>query len=295
MSYLHILNVYKNQTILLFKEAFALEKVNGTSANLTWDGEKLSFFSGGASHNAFLSLFDVLTLTQSFKDKFGTEKATIYGEAYGGKEQGMSKTYGDKLRFVAFDVEVNDSFVNVPTAVEIVKSFDLDFVPYERIPATVEALDAERDKPSVIAQRNGMGNSTDKFGNCPPIREGVVLRPVEEFIGKYGNRVISKHKRLEFQERENQPTVVDAEKQKIMDDANAIAEEWVNAVRLEHVLDKLGNPKDITQTGKVIAAMVEDVMREAAGEIIDTKPVRTAIGAKAGAMYRRLVTQVPKV
>lgn len=292
MGYMHIENLYKNQTILLFKQCYSLEKIHGTSSHIMWDGNRVTFFSGGASHVNFCQLFDVEKLTSVFKDIFGTDIVTVYGEAYGGKEQAMSKTYGDKLKFIVFDVEVEETFVDVPNAEDIATKLGLEFVSYELVDTDVAMLDANRDLPSVQAVRNGCGNNTDKYGFCPPIREGNVLRSIKEFKDNRGNRVISKHKRSEFQERGNQPNVVDADKQKILDDAIAIAEEWVVAVRLEHVLDKLGNPTELSMTGKVIQAMVEDVLREAAGEIVDTKEVRKAIGAKAGQMFKNRIMKV---
>lgn len=292
MGYMHIENLYKNQTILLFKQCYSLEKIHGTSSHIMWDGNRVTFFSGGASHVNFCQLFDVEKLTSVFKDIFGTDIVTVYGEAYGGKEQAMSKTYGDKLKFIVFDVEVEETFVDVPNAEDIATKLGLEFVSYELVDTDVAMLDANRDLPSVQAVRNGCGNNTDKYGFCPPIREGNVLRSIKEFKDNRGNRVISKHKRPEFQERGNQPNVVDADKQKILDDAIAIAEEWVVAVRLEHVLDKLGNPTELSMTGKVIQAMVEDVLREAAGEIVDTKEVRKAIGAKAGQMFKNRIMKV---
>ena len=63
MGYLHIHNLYKDQTILLFKEVYALEKIHGTSSHITFTREtatlapeippKLTFFSGGESHQRF--------------------------------------------------------------------------------------------------------------------------------------------------------------------------------------------------------------------------------------------------
>ena len=74
--------------------------------------------------------------------------------------------------------------------------------------------------------------------------------------------------------------------------AKAVAAEWVVPNRLDHVLDKLGNPNDVSDTGKVIEAMVEDVMREGAGEIADTKAVRRAIGAAAAKLFKARVTAI---
>ena len=294
MSFMQIDNLYRDQTILMFRECYASEKLHGSSANISWDGIKVSFFSGGESYARFVALFDVEKLTKLFAARFGINKATVYGEAYGGSQQGMSLTYGKELKFCAFGVEENDRFYDLHDAEMVAKEFDLDFVPYERIPATVEALDAQMNSPSVQAVKNGCGNNTDKYGFCPPIREGVVVYPINEFKNKWGSRVVCKHKRPEFQERKNQPKVqdVDPEKMKALECAEAVANEWVVSVRLEHVLDKLGNPRDLSMTGKVIQAMVEDVMREGSGEIVDTKDVRKAIGAKAAKMYKTLCTKV---
>lgn len=283
MGYLHILNTYKDKSILLFKECYALEKLHGTSTHINWSNEQLTFFSGGESYTKFCGLFNVEELTQKFKDKFGPDTAIIYGEVYGGSQQGMSETYGKSLKFIVFDVMENDRFLDVPEAEKIALDFGLEFVSYCLIPATIEAIDAERDKPSVQAVRNGITISKP--------REGVVLRPLKEMQDRFGNRIISKHKGAEFAERENVPSI-DMGKQKILDDAKAVADEWVNAVRLDHVLDKLGNPTELKDTGKVMNAMVEDVMREAEGEILDTKEIRKAIGTKASVLFKNRVTKV---
>ena len=64
---MHIDNLYKDQRILLFKECYALEKIHGTSAHISYSAEKktLTFFTGG-NHNIFISLFDSEKLLQAF-------------------------------------------------------------------------------------------------------------------------------------------------------------------------------------------------------------------------------------
>lgn len=280
MGYMHIDNLYKNQTILMFRTCYALEKIHGTSAHVKREGAKLTFFSGGESYDNFKALFNEDALNKSLSEKFGDESCvTIFGEAYGGKQQGMRATYGDKLKFVVFDVKIGERWMEVPVAEAIANEHGFEFVDYALISTDLEAIDAERDKPSTQAIRNGIVE--------PKNREGVVLRPVKEFA-LYGNRIISKHKRAEFVERKTQPPV-DAEKQKALDDAAAVADEWVVEMRMTHVLDKIGNPTDMNATGRVIAAMIEDVMREGEGEIADTKDVRRAIGAAAAKMFKARV------
>jgi len=282
MGYLHIDNLYKNQDILLFKECYALEKIHGTSANIAYNRERneIKLHSGGESHERFATLFDTDELLRIFNEEVGADVVTVYGEAYGGKQQGMSKTYGKELRFVVFDVKVGDCWLSVPKAVDVCIKLGLQFVDYTKVSTDLDALDAERDKASTQATRNGVEGEH--------IREGVVLRPLIEVIKNNGARIITKHKRPEFRERKSIPEV-DPAKRELIEKASAIADEWVTPMRLNHVLDKLGNPNDLKAIPDVIKAMTEDVCREAEGEIVDNKAVRKAIGRAAVTLYKAKV------
>jgi hypothetical protein len=208
----------------------------------------------------------------------------VYGEAYGGKQQGQSWRYGKQLRFVAFEVQVGDTWLAVPNAADVVTKLGLEFVYYKRISTDIEAVNAERDAPSEQARRNGIE------GDQP--REGVVLRPLEEMVVKNNHRVIAKHKRDE--ERETKTTrTVDPGKLEVLREAGAIVDEWVTPTRLEHVLDKLGQVS-IERTRDVIAAMIEDVEREGGAEIIPSAEARRCIGAATAKMFKaKLQAQIP--
>jgi hypothetical protein len=68
--------------------------------------------------------------------------------------------------------------------------------------------------------------------------------------------------------------------------------------RLSHVIAHLtvdGVEPSIELTGKVIAAMVEDVEREAKDEIVESKEARQAIGRKTGIMFRQRLQAALKV
>lgn len=284
MGYLHISNLYRPevQQILEFKRLFALEKIHGTSAGTHWKKGQLSFHSGGESHDRFVTLFDAEHLTRQFTEKFGDQiDVSVFGEAYGGKQQGMSATYGKDLRFVAFDVQIDGKWLDVPRATAFVESVGLEFVSWAEIPGTVEAADAERDKPSTQATRNGVEGEH--------IREGVVLRPPFEVTLNNGARLIAKHKRAEFSERKTIPNI-DPAKAEILSAAGAIADEWVTPMRLDHVLDHLkadlGRDILISDMPKIIAAMTEDVFREAAGEIVESKDAKRAIGQKTVRLFK---------
>jgi hypothetical protein len=281
MGYLHIENLYKYPDIFLFKEVYALEKIHGTSAHVGWKDGEIKFFSGGEKHESFVALFDVPALTERFT-AMAEPEVVVFGEAYGGKCQGMKDTYGDKLRFVAFDVKIGDSWLNVPNAVDVATKLGFEFVDYARATTDVDSLNVLRDAPSTQAIRNGCG--TDKK------REGVVLRPLSELRKNNGERIITKHKRDDFRETKT-PRDVDMEKLKVLEDAQRIAEEWVTEMRLQHVLDKTPHG-GMEHTGAVIRAMVDDIKREGEGEIVWSPEAERAVGTAAAKMYKRRVMVV---
>jgi hypothetical protein len=293
MGYMHIDNLYKAQDILHFKTCYALEKIHGTSAHVGWKNGSLFFYSGGEPYDRFVALFDKDVLTAAFTERFGAEEfCTVYGEAYGGKQQGMSPTYGPALKFIAFDVKVSgekgESWLNVEHAAQVCQELGFEFVDYVKIPTDVDVINVERDKPSVQAVRNGIAE--------PKLREGVVLRPPFEATDWRGNRIIAKHKRAEFSERGKPNVEMDPTRREQLAGAEAIAMEWVTAMRLEHVIDavlaaRADKTIDMKDTPAIIAGMVEDVTREAAGEIVDNSAARRAIGARTAQLFKRRMAQ----
>jgi hypothetical protein len=279
MGYLHINNLYRDQRIMLFRECFALEKVHGTSAHVGYSvGGGLRFFSGGEKHDRFVALFDAAALTERFVTLSHDDDVVVYGEAYGGKQQGMSATYGPELAFIAFDVKIGDTWLAVPQAKDVCDKLGIEFVPVAYGPTTLEFLDAQRDADSEVAIRRGMGPGHR--------REGVVLRPPVEVSMNNGERIIAKHKRDEFRETKSPRVVDDPMKLAVLSEADAIATEWVTEMRLVHVLQRIPEPHDMAQIPQVIAAMIEDVTREGAGEIVDSKAARKAIGARTAALFK---------
>jgi len=251
----------------------------GFKANQT----ELNFFSGGEKHATFVALFDEESLRPKFAE-LGHEKVTVFGEVYGGKCQKMSATYGPDMKFVAFDVKIGDFWLSVPDACQVAESLGLEFVHYVEISTDLASIDAQRDADSVQAVRNGMGEGK--------MREGVVLRPLMEMTRNDGERICSKHKRDDFSETKT-PRKVSAEELAILTEANEIADEWITEQRLSHVLQRFPDA-GIESTGKIIAAMVEDVTREAEGEIVDSKEARRAISKKTALMFKTRIKEALK-
>jgi len=274
----------------LFKEIFCLEKIHGTSAHITYDKFTpifLSFFAGGCKQENFEALFpDKEGLLKKF-EHIGAPYITVYGEAYGGKLQGMRETYGPALKFACFEVRIGETWLNVPMAEEVVKSLGLEFVHWKLIPSSMIDIDNELYAPSVQAQRNGCGN--DK------IREGIVLRPPIEVRKNNGGRMIAKYKHPKFSETKTKRPI-DIEKLTILTQAQAIADEWVTHNRLENILSSFPSDKqDITNLGNIIKLMLHDIFeKEGLGEVVDTREARKAVGAKTAEMFKYLYCQVPR-
>lgn len=293
MGYLDgMLNLYKPeaQAILREQECYALEKVHGTSARVELREGRVHYAPGGVSLASFQAAFPDPARLEAGLRSLGQEPVRIYGEAYGGKCQGMSRVYGAQLRFIAFEVKILDTWLDVPAAEQIATMLGLEFVPYVRIPATLEALDAERARPSEVARRRGMGEHQ---------REGIVIRPLTEKEDASGHRMIAKHKHPKYGERASDPAVTaDPTKLQVLAEAAKIADEWVTEMRLHHVLDAL-----VTQHGRVLrfpedlslvlSAMVQDVYREAGSEIVQSPAAARAIRQRTVALSQLPKTYIP--
>jgi hypothetical protein len=281
MAYAHIENLYKDQRVLLFKEVYALEKIHGTSAHLSFKGDKITYFSGGETYEKFVSLFDEKDLLEKFKETYDGLPITVYGEAYGGKQQGMSNTYGKESKFIVFDVKVGECWLNVETAEKVANRLGLEFVYYVKIPADVDHLNKEMERDSVQAIRNGMGEGHPS--------EGIVIRPLMEFVGNNGKRVIAKHKKEKFRETSTPRPIVDPAKMDVLRKAQDISREWVTLIRLQHVADKIGKEIDVCNIRDFIPGMLEDIKRESEGEVVWSKEVEKEIGKVTAQMIKTIV------
>lgn len=279
-----------------------MEKIHGTSAHVKYiktTGEKdcvspddkwgLKYFSGGEKHERFVNLFEGKDALYNYDKMFNELKGVgrdvvIYGEAYGGSQQGMRETYGEQLRFIAFDVKIGDWWLSVPDAESLVQACGLDFVYYEKVSTDLDELNRMRDMPSPQAVRNGI--------TTPKNMEGVVLRPLIELTKNNGKRIISKHKRDDFRETKTK-RVVSEEQLKVLSDANEVADEWVTTMRLNHVLDKIENKK-IENMKEIIDVMIKDVKREGEGELIWSNAVGKAIAKKTVDLYKKTFWKLEK-
>lgn len=288
MGYLSIENLYrKPQWLQMFKMCYITQKSHGTSSNLEFKTNENSepeirFFSGGADHYQFTALFNKEKLLNIYKEHYLGKHLFLYGEALGGRLQGMKHTYGDQLDFFAFDARLDDKWLDVPHCKHIADLFEQKFVFHKLIENTIENLDFYRDFPSQIAVLKDLGDDRKE--------EGIVIRPIYEMFDRNGGRHICKHKRSDFAEVRS-PREVDPNREQEIFRGQVVAEEFVLPMRLNHILDKHPEFTDLKDIPKVIAAMVEDLQKECNDEIEWSKDVMKAIGTKTVLLFKEILNK----
>jgi hypothetical protein len=297
MAYASIGNLYREQTVLNYAEAFCLEKVDGCSSWVTFTRDESEYtdnhgvktvgnfhYHGGNLRGPQLKALLPVALEERLV-KLPGDSITVYGEAYGGNIQKCADRYGPTVKFVAFDIRVDGKWLTVPEAEKVALSLGLEFVHYVRIPTKLSEIDFWRDATSEQAIRNGVTTRDGAWVR----REGIILRTIDEQVDHRGNRIIAKHKRAEERETKTE-RVVDTAKLEVLKEARAIAEEWCTLTRLVgHILPKLpGDPVvDMTRTREVISAMLADIHREGAGEFEPGPTVNAEIGKRTAQLLKQ--------
>lgn len=152
------------------EEVVATEKVHGANARFTWHDNRLYCGSrrqwkkeevASAWWRVARQYQGVTSLLESFPG------ATLYGEVYG---QVQDLTYGTKkgeIRFAAFDLLRTDgTWLPVHAMRQLCESFGVPLVPVIYAgPLDTEKMLALAEGPSLLG---------------PNVREGIVVRPVEE-------------------------------------------------------------------------------------------------------------------
>lgn len=187
-----------------------------------------------------------------------TTGETLFGEWAGkGIQKGID--YGAR-DFYAFGLMVDSELASWDELTTICMTLGVKTVPLISAQYDVPhpfALQALRDQPSKIAGTNW---------------EGVCLSSHPQKTDRYGRPLIVKIKSPTFAETAREKKDRPAGQAIVMDGARAFAEDYVTAMRLEHVLDQVressgSNPLDVRLTGDVLRAMYQDVAREGATDL----------------------------
>ena len=116
----------------------------------------------------------------------GEVLATIYGEGYGEKIQDVGSKYRAGQSFIAFDVKVGDTCLDIPDRNAVLKSMGAPIVPHVG-DMTVDV--------AISFVRTGFRSFISEE---PIFAEGLVLRPLVRLKNARGERIIAKLKHDDF-------------------------------------------------------------------------------------------------
>lgn len=171
------------------------EKVDGMSVGVVYDAERGVTYIGQKAtvvipdrlQEALFALFGSGQLVSVFPD---SPSFTLYGEGYGGKIRKGSRYRMDQS-FVLFDVRVGEQWLPWSEVERIGLQLGIGPVPWLGSGNLKELSGYVRRSP--VSAWNGEGGEGSEF----PM-EGVVARPSVELVNRWGERVITKLKVLDF-------------------------------------------------------------------------------------------------
>jgi ATP-dependent RNA circularization protein (DNA/RNA ligase family) len=189
-------NSFYNESVELLKnnQWEFTEKIDGTNFRIYWNGHTFSY--AGRTDNATFSdtqkefITKKLTNEQmviSFETLFKEKEVIVYGELFGNKIQKDGELYTDNqgLSFRVFDVYIDNHFLPYKHAQRLCDELGYNFVPFVLCGTIQEAIDYVEK------------NLTSTFSKAP--LEGLVGKPIGDFLDNKGNRIVVKIKRRDLQ------------------------------------------------------------------------------------------------
>ena len=172
------------------------EKIHGTNIRVGWDGHNVEIKGRNEHSNIPTKLYERLydlfkgeDNEELFEQRFGEQPITLYGEGYGAKIQKGTGGYLEgedrDVDFILFDVQIGDKFLDRLQVGKIASYFGIERVP-------IVCTGTIKDGVEYVKTH---GRST--LNPYAPT-EGVVGIPNEELKNQYGERIVVKIKRRDY-------------------------------------------------------------------------------------------------
>ncbi len=229
------------------------------------------------------------------KNKYYKHKTiSVYGELIGGgyvdlkSPEGIRRVqkgidYCDKIKFMAFDLCLDDEFVGTEASHDILSWSDFFVVPVlGRYNSLDAALSHSSVFKSVISSKLGLPEHPDANE-----AEGIVIRPREEFCTSRGERVILKKKNPKFRE------ISEGKRERIpkTKSDNFHVKKFVNKNRYNSVCSKLKDDVSMKEIASEFGRdVLEDYKKEYPYDDYDykkKKKIRGSIGKEVWTFLRK--------
>jgi len=288
--YSSIDNSYRLKTVGLIQEQIpsatfvVQEKIHGSNFAFYYDGETVRYAKRGGLLNGEETFFHYRKLDrygiedkiksafEYLKSEFGDEieQVSIHGEIFGGsyphddveKVKDVSRVqkevlYSPNVEFMAFDIKVNDTFMNMDHFIGLCEELDIPHLPILLRGTLEEALKYNNEYQTTVPNLLGYPELPDN------ICEGNVIKPVKTAYFGNGSRIVLKNKNAKFSEKSGQkgtPTPKDPLPQHVLDMMSK-GNEYVCENRLRNVLSKIGEVQQ-SEFGKILGLMSKDVLED---------------------------------
>lgn len=119
------------------------------------------------------------------KDYKGTRFVNVYGELYGKGIQSGMEYLAETPKFAAFDIAVNDKYLDFDIKLDYFNKFNVPMVPVFYVgPFNKDLINKFTDGPTTICDSSKIKGFKG--------REGIVITPRKESVCKYSKRLIFK-------------------------------------------------------------------------------------------------------
>ncbi|MFW6172903.1 MAG: RNA ligase, Rnl2 family [Elusimicrobiota bacterium] len=226
----------------------------------------------------------------------------IYGEIYGGwyphddveKVPNATRVqkgvyYNPDNDFYAFDIRVDENFLDKDVANELFKKFGFFYAKPLFEGTFEECLEYNNKYITTIPKRLGLPEIADNF--C----EGNVIKPIKALTLPSGSRVILKNKNEIFNERSNKKVKIEIKMTDKMQEVFDLLCSYITENRLRNIISHVG-PVSNKEFGKVMGEMSKDIYKDFNKDYADKlndlekkeqKRVKKIVGQKTADLIRK--------
>lgn len=259
----YINNWVKKSPELIFEEFVIVEKVHGANFQILIEPHNVQFAKRSTlldPHETFYGYQevmgeteDLITTLQHWVTQQKQDSIRVYGELFGANIQ-KGVDYGEKKRFLAFDIEVNDVLMSQKYMLELFKELNLThhLVPVlDIVKGLEEALNYNTKFDTLLM---------DKDDN---ISEGVVIKPYNNVYSfEDGSPFYLKKKNKEFIQRAKQQIAKTDNHSDEYVQVRELYKEYLTENRVTGIFSQHGEIQEPSQMGEYIKLVMDDARED---------------------------------
>lgn len=282
-KYNEIENTYRQKTIdLIYDQKLnsgeweVSNKIHGANLSLWYDGANFQIAKRSGFINECENFYNINSIREKlsniakaiwveYQERFGEiNQIAIYGELFGGNFPNIkSKTkavqkgvyYSPELEFFAFDILVDNQYLNLDQRLAIFNSLNIQYsnILFRGSLEDCLKFDPVFEDPTHLSL--GYAQLKNNFS------EGAVIKPCEPKFFANGSRVILKNKNPNFAEKKQKKESKEVHLSEKVQNEIVNIEQFITENRLKNVISKIGAISD-KDFGKILNEFNIDTMKD---------------------------------